>query len=57
MKVKDFIKELMQLDQDKEIYLVYDGVYVSDPSIEVAEEDVTDQDKCYKKGDYLINAW
>lgn len=64
MKVKDFIFELQKLDQEREIYVEYDGSILLDPwdSIEEAtQEDVyefqNNNEKELNFGDYLIQAW
>lgn len=56
MKVKEFIEHLQTLDQDKDIYVVYDSFFVFDPEVSIADEDWELGDKTfeYKKGDYLI---
>lgn len=59
MKVKEYIEYLQTLDQERDIYVVYDGFMVFDPvADEVADEDWVKSDGTikYKKGDYLINA-
>lgn len=59
MKVKEYIEYLQALDQDKDIYVVYDSYIVFDPvADEVADEDCVLKDGTieYKKGDYLIYA-
>lgn len=55
MKVKELIKKLSQLDQDKNIFVLYDMCSALEPEIEQAEEDseITE----IKKYDYYINAW
>lgn len=60
MKVKEFIEKLQQLDQEKDIWLVYDCFYVSEPEVETLKDD----DDCIgayygkssKVGDYAIFA-
>lgn len=56
MKVKEFIEYLQTLDQDKDIYVVYDSFLVFDPEVSIADEDWELDDKTfkYRKGDYLI---
>lgn len=59
MKVKEYIEYLQALDQDKDIYVVYDGCVVFDPvADEVADYDDPRKDGTfrYRKGDYLIKA-
>ena len=59
MKVKEYIEYLQTLDQERDIYVVYDGFLVFDPLVdEVVDEDWVQRDgtiEC-KKGDYLIKA-
>lgn len=59
MKVKEYIEYLQTLDQERDIYVVYDGFLVFDPLVdEVVDEDWVRIDgtiEC-KKGDYLIKA-
>lgn len=59
MKVKEYIEYLQTLDQERDIYVVYDGFLVFDPlTDDVADEDWVRKDgtiEC-KKGDYLIKA-
>ena len=56
MKVKEFIEHLQTLDQDKDIHIVYDGYYVFDPEVSIADEDweLGNEMFKYRKGDYLI---
>ena len=58
MKVKDFIERLQVLDQDKDIWIVYDGGYTANPpKIEIEEEGFTemiDRGNEVKKGDYTL---
>ena len=59
MKVKEYIEYLQTLDQDKDIYVVYDGFMVFDPLVDdVADDDCPNNDGTfeYRKGDYLIKA-
>lgn len=59
MKVKEYIEYLQTLDQDKDIYVVYDGFLVFDPLVDdVADDDCPRKDGTfeYRKGDYLIKA-
>ena len=56
MKVKDFIKYLAKLDQEKDIHLIYDGVYILDLEVEIADEYIESDDITCKKGDYIIKA-
>ena len=56
MKVKEFIEHLRTLDQDKDIHIVYDGYYVFDPEVSIADEnwELGNEMFKYRKGDYLI---
>lgn len=56
MKVKEFIEHLQTLDQDKDIYVVYDSFLVFDPEVSIADEDWDLGDKTfkYRNGDYLM---
>ena len=62
MKVKDFIEELKKLDQEKNIWLMYDPPFsVSEPEVEHLVGDNTDfarmfSDRDVKEGDYAIIA-
>lgn len=63
MSVREYIAELQKLDQDKGIWVVYDGVC---RAFDPVPDDVADDDlaayfnKHYglamKEGDYIINA-
>ena len=55
MKVKELIEQLQQLDQEKPIWVLYDGVVKIVPDIEVVEED--DDIVDLKEGDYCIRAY
>lgn len=51
MKVRELIEELKKLDQEKDIWVFYDGYeYIPPTPIEVLDED----SKIAKKGDYYI---
>ena len=59
MKVKELIEELKELDQEKGIWLVYDG-YVA--VFDLLPDDQADEfkaaffhDEGMEKGDYIIN--
>lgn len=56
MKVKEFIKHLQTLDQDRDIHIVYDYYCVFDPEVSIADEDweLGNEMFKYRKGDYLI---
>lgn len=63
MKVKDFIEELKKLDQEKNIWLMYDPPYsVGEPEVDHLIDDNSDYAKMFsdrevKKGDYAIIAY
>lgn len=58
MKVKEFIECLQALDQDKDIWIVYEGGYiVCPPKIEIEKEgftEIIDRGNEVKKGDYTL---
>lgn len=56
MTAGECIESPESLDRDRDIWLVYDGVYASEPKVAVYEED-EHPDSSVKKGDYVINAW
>ena len=39
MKVKEFIEQLQKLDQDKNIWIIYDTFSVWEPEVETIDED------------------
>ena len=59
MKVKKLIEELSKLDQEKNIWVLYDSYYIFDPiPDDVADEEDVEQfkDDGVKLGDYIISA-
>lgn len=59
MKVKKLIEELRKLDQEKNIWVLYDSYYIFDPiPDDVADEEDVEQfkDDGVKLGDYIISA-
>jgi hypothetical protein len=58
MKVKELIEQLLKLDQEKNIWVRYDGVYFYRPEIEeetISEwEEMEYKDQGVKEGDYCI---
>ena len=59
MKVKDFIKYLEALDQEKNIWVVYDGFAVFEPTPDMtagAEEVSRHGKKGVELDDYIISA-
>lgn len=58
MKVKEFIERLQALDQDKDIWIVYDSGYTANtPKIEIEKEwftEMIDRGNEVKKGDYTL---
>lgn len=57
--IKQFIKELQKLDQDKPIWVYYDSYYAFEPEVnKVLEDDYTSEDsERMNKDDYKIMAW
>ena len=57
--VKQFIKELQKLDQNKPIWVYYDSYYAFEPEVnKVLEDDYTSKDsEKMNKDDYKIMAW
>ena len=53
MKVKELIAELQKLDQDRDIWVLYDTFDAQVPTIEVAEERDETSDGRVKSGDYV----
>ena len=53
MKVKELIVELQKLDQDRDIWVLYDTFDAQVPTIEVAEERDETSDGRVKAGDYI----
>lgn len=57
MKVKELIEQLQKLNQEKDIWVVYDCVYPQTPSFdELKEDDIMWKDSA-KVGDYAHKAW
>lgn len=62
MKVKELIENLLKLDQEKGIWIIYDAYYPMEPNVDshVLEEDI-DRYKEYNEnieiGDYCIQVW
>ncbi len=63
MKVKEFINQLIQLDQEKEIWVLYDRYTAFQPAVEVYGKnmrlDMMSDDIKNKvhEGDYVIDAY
>lgn len=57
--IKQFIKELQKLDQDKPIWVYYDSYYAFEPKVDkVLEDDYTSEySERMNKDDYKIMAW
>ena len=53
MKVKELIAELQKLDQERDIWVLYDTFDAQVPCIEVAEERDETSDGRVKAGDYI----
>ena len=59
MKVKEMIEELSKLDQEKNIWVLYDYYNIFEPTPDdVADEEDVEQfkDDGVKLGDYIISA-
>lgn len=56
MKVRKLIEKLQELDQEKEIHLLYDCRYHIEIEIEQVSADDVSADMC-PVGDYVIKAW
>lgn len=58
MKVKELIEQLLKLDQEKNIWVRYDGVYFYRPEIEeetISEwEEMAHKNQGVKEGDYYF---
>jgi hypothetical protein len=65
MKVKDYIKHLQSLDQEKDIWARYEEsdtrgyvtMEIPTPDVVTEEDIVTDHDGQIKLGDYIIDVW
>lgn len=53
MKVKELIAELQKLDQERDIWVLYDTFDAQVPFIEVAKERDETSDGSVKAGDYV----
>jgi hypothetical protein len=53
MKVKELIAELQKLDQERDIWVVYDTFDAQVPFLEVAKERDETSDGRVKAGDYV----
>jgi len=53
MKVKELIAELQKLDQERDIWVLYDTYDAQVPCIEVAKERDETSDGRVKAGDYI----
>lgn len=56
MKVREYIEQLKTLDQERNIWLEYDGVSMSEPSVRAVDEYEASEfaDEGVKEGDYAI---
>jgi hypothetical protein len=54
MKVKDLVEQLQKLDQEKNIWVLYDLCYSQEPCFTKYEEDENDE---IEAGDYVHEAW
>ena len=58
MKVKELIELLRTLDQEREIWVLYDMNYPQEPNFEEATEAVEgDNERTIKVGDYVHDSW
>ena len=53
MKVKELIAELQKLDQERDIWVLYDTFFAQVPEFEVAKERDETSDGRVKAGDYV----
>lgn len=54
-KVKELVEELLKLDQEKNIWVLYDTIYAQVPEfVPVTENKACDE---MKVGDYMHEAW
>ncbi len=53
MKVKEFIEQLQQLDQEKDIWIIYDTYSVWEPEVEIIKDNDSFA-KPGKVGDYAM---
>jgi len=53
MKVRDLVEQLQKLDQEKNIWVLYDLCFAQEPCFIECEEDTHE----IKKGDYVHEAW
>lgn len=53
MKVKELIAELQKLDQERDIWVLYDTFFAQVPEFEVAKELDETSDGRVKTGDYI----
>lgn len=57
MKVKELIEQLKQLNPEKDIWVIYDGIYPQYPSFTELKEDDIMFTKNAKAGDYAHIAY
>ena len=53
MKVKELIEQLQKLDQEKNIWVLYDLCFPQEPQFSASKEDSHE----IKEGDYVHEAW
>ena len=58
MKVKELVEQLLKLEQDKDIWVMYDYCYALDVNVDVATKDEIEyvEKNKIKEGDYIIKA-
>ena len=59
MKIKDLVAMLQQLDQERNIWILYDLFAFMEPNVikEATKEECWDEKDKDKIGDYYIEAW
>lgn len=55
MKVKDLINTLQSLNQERDIYVLYDMIAFNEPIVREVEDDELRDD--VPSGSYVIEAW
>lgn len=58
MKVKELVEQLQKLDQEKNIWVLYDQFDAQEPNfIQCDEEDLAYEDGDIAAGDFVHEAW